>query len=485
MTNPSSSDSPAPPRGGSGASPRRLFLLSAVALKEMRQSVRAKVAVIGLLLYLAALFLAALVCLNATPANDPDLPAGIPLAISTGIIFTFAALNAVPVLAAARAISEFDPTRRDISLTTTLTPSNIIDGKVVAAFCLVLLLAAATLPFLVLAFLLGGVPPGIAFLVLAFLVLASIPSTAYALVLACAPISRVFRFLLLAGWFLQGGIGIVSTLVSLSVGSFYAGPSIPDHIPGGAVAAVLAGSALSYLLLRAVAAFLITPPHLDRGRPLLRTVAALWAVSVLFACFPPESEKFHAWGVASLLCLLPAVPFIISGREGYSRRAVASAPASPFRRFLSFPFSTNSDSALLLVLLLGSVSAVVAALANKGGSENFLCPVVFCLYVFNYFATARLVWLGAFRRSRVSPKVAPAVTFGFIAFATIVAASAAGVNNDLDFSGVPFIPLAALSDDNISLHIFCAGIWFLFLLAPFLLIQIRTFHAYRAPEHTS
>ena len=391
--------------------------MNPVFIREMRQMVRNKFVATALIVYLFALLATVMLTIMAKASSGGLVSlagkgAGQYVSIAVLLVLGLLTTIVVPLFTGIRMSLEKSPESMDLQFATTLRPAQFVDGKIGSSFVLLLLFASATLPFLMLAYILRGAD--------VFTMLVSIGSTLlYALLMLYVAVfigslnlNKAFRIIImiimpLFALQMFAGVGMM-LIIARGLGG--GGPtfmsmSMSSTHQWWAVALILAGFATLCLMLRAAAAAHLAPPHVNGQRPLRVTVAIAWAAWGALALIVSliKSELYiMAWyftfGSILLLMLFGAV----SSQPGYSRRVLSEI--KPRWRGLQFLMFTGAESGiafalvLIFITMLGGfgVTAVIPSPSyNDDVMEKF--AMFFC-YPAAHFLTARLIWQAGLRR---------------------------------------------------------------------------------------
>lgn len=336
--------------------------MNPVFLKEIRQSVRSRLVTVSLL----GTFLLLLVIIGIIFANDAsdyysrsgrinsDLGLSVFYTVSTLLLFV--SFIVIPYGAFHRLLSEHQQGSTDLLFTTPLTPSKIVDGKLMSNAALALLFFAATLPFTLLSYQLHGVSPTYIAVLLVYFLPTVLCLLSIALAFALLPFPPVITRILFILFNLSN---FVSFPLGIAAGTYYSDRS--DFNENSLL--VLAALLTLIALCRAFSIFVISPTESNRARPLRVTLLVLWLAYTLLMVIWPLCEQ-----EVSLLSALFTVVFgllilfllhAISLRPTPSRRTLAEI--RPRFRFIQFLFYTSSDGGVLLYLILSLLTFLYAA----------------------------------------------------------------------------------------------------------------------------
>lgn len=452
---------------------RGFFSLNPVTLKEMRQMVRSRTVSWGLVAYLfgqlLVVFIAVSNAMGSSSAETMGMAGYGGKALAAACWFLSLQLYVViPAFIAMRAVRETDRERMDLQFTTALKPTQFVDGKIASAFLLMLLFVCATLPYLVLSYLLRGIDLFEILARLGWLLLGALCFDYLVLFVGVSKMSKILRnvvlmILLLQALFLPT---VVTQIFSLSSRHGASG------IPGWGVALIVAGAATFCLLARATSASLLAPPHIDRDRPLHVLVCVLWlfwgAVVVAFgmptytAAGEPVIQTDNiakaatVWSVVSALLAALLIALAATRAPGLSHRVRAGAPRGLPRRLLAFPFATGAEPNFVFGMLLAAVAATTLWCLFTA-DKDVLAVAVFVTalagYAVTVFGGVHLVWdaWNARFARKLDYKYAAAaalLVLGLIAAVPAILAVMTNGENDGKYVAGNIVALLAHNDDE-------------------------------------
>ena len=332
--------------------------INPVTLKELRQLVRSRLIVWGMMvLPLVYLTFTGLVLSAEMRGIDPveatygkGLGTG-PLA-AVSIITGLVTCGAIPLFAAIKTILETGKDKLGLEFTTTLTPAQIISGKITAVAIISAISVALALPFFVLSYLMRGVDLSTTVILPITLFASGVATFSIELLPACARRPVAVRIiLLLMMYMLLPTLGTaIAELMSIGGGIWLSSSSDPIDPTDVAILVFLFVAVVAYC--RAQAAAELAPPHLDSLRPLRITHAVLFVASI-----PIVFESWEAWTsiwmVVAALILLRAAYY----PAPLTRGAILHAPRNRLLRMLAFPFATGSIPSIIFALLIMAASA--------------------------------------------------------------------------------------------------------------------------------
>lgn len=454
------------------------LLFNPVALKELRQLVRSRTIIIGMILYpiLLTIVSALTVSFRMQGRTKSDILLGpglgeVPFyvaAVITGIIVC----AALPLYAAFKTSSEAQKEKMGLEFVTMLTPANIISGKLLATALLMLIAIGLSMPVFTLAYLMRGVSLLQTFLMPAGLFLSGMIALCVLLFIACnkawAPALRNIVCLIV--------YGIMLSFLVAQISLFVDSPMSPVHFRTLSAVGVLA----LIMICRATCAAQLSAPHQDAMRPLRKTELVLYLLSPL--AWLGGDDAFQAWiGTtaigATIICLRAAFyPHPIP------RVANLNAPRSWFGRFLTFPLTTGSVPGLvfgLRILLLAILALNFDNISNRQIREFFAAcfePVSLAIII----STILRLCHAGLRGYRITAGVSLGL-FAFVNSAFILRTFDLCSRSAFDilpccFHGITHT--AETADYHFTLALS------LFAIAEVLLLvsYIRAFHSYRRPQ---
>lgn len=402
----------------------REWRINPVMLKELRQLVRSKLVMFVLFGMLAVQMLCAVIILASQDMSSMDAliksDIGAKLFAGEFAILALTLVFGVTGYMVIRLLMENSQTQVDLQYTTTLKPSTFVDGKVAAAAILMLLLVSASLPFLVLSYLLRGIDLLFAFYLVAMALCLETVFLFVAFYLITLTRNRAWRFFLLVPLFLFPFFCVSSIGAALF---FVIGESVTKGMLIF-LGVLLAAATILCLMLRAGALSAFAPLQSNRDLP-----QRMWwggcllvsgaTVAVCEYCFGKNSQPEFLFVWQTMFCgvLIFSMFREVSQPDRYGIR-IRSSIASPRKyllRGLQFVFFTGGINGIVWTLLAtaamagiawGAWSAWTAAIMGSGGIEKGsvarLGMVVF--YTFAYLLTLRAVWF-LFVSRRLSPRL--------------------------------------------------------------------------------
>ena len=333
--------------------------INPVTLKELRQLVRSRLILWGMVALPIVLILATGAVL-LSEMHDISIQEAMygkglgeePL-IAVSIITGVVTCVLIPLFTSIKMAIETSKTDLGLEFTTALTPGQIVSGKITAAAVISAIAVAIAMPFFVLSYLMRGIDLSITVLIPVLLFVSSVSLTAVGLLPACSRrhsiamkvISLVVLYIFLPFFFssITAAVGIGRAIRG---GDGFAASSV-------FVFYVLL-SAIIVALCRAQAAAMLAPPHTDYLRPLRITQLVVIGVSALLLFGPPWCA---AWYIGAGIILLHAAFYPVP----ITRGAVAHMPRSKALWPILFPLATGSVPSMVFGVLIAVV--VSSALA--------------------------------------------------------------------------------------------------------------------------
>ena len=461
------------------------FLFNPVALKELRQLVRSRVITIGIILYPIVLTLITALAVSSEmhDRSPQDIAFGPGLGETpfyvTSVIAGIIVCAGLPLFSAFKTCLEAQKERMGLEFITTLTPTDIVSGKILATALLMLIALGLSMPFFTLAYLMRGIPLIQAFTMPTALFIAGLVSLSLLMIIACnkswAPALRIIAGIVAFGFMISFLVVIIGFISFASHRSPH-GLSSPLAI----AVAVVAGALALLLISRAACAALLSAPHHDSMRSLRKTELLIFLLSPLYLLLPGSLE---AWIVitavfALIICLRAAFhPHPIP------RVANRTAPRSFIGRFLSFPLTTGSVPGLVFGLRILACSYLVLLLFSHEFRDDTSQIAFFA--AFAELISLAIITGAVLRRCHASLRTYR-ITVS-VAIVLFLFVNSAGILHEFDIcsrSAFDFLPcsLHGIILDQVAWHGFHAAV--LFIIAQIILIRsyIKAFRAYRRPQ---
>ncbi len=399
--------------------------INPVTLKELRQLVRSRIILWGMVALPIVLLIAMIVVLSddmhgMSPMEvmyGNGLGEG-PLNVTT-LITAIVTCGLIPLFTCIKTMIETSRTNERLEFTTALTSSQIASGKIAAAAIISAIAVALAMPFFALSYLMRGIELSTTVAIPALLLLGGTATTALGLLPACSRRSIVWKILLLillgvAVWlFLALVVAVTNIGNSGEVDEIVA--SILLSLAGAFAAVFLPAATTAYC--RAQAAAELAPLHTDFNRPLRITQLVVFAASVPLVFAVVREGSVLLWGIAWI-----AIAGMIALCAGFSptpvtRGAILHSPRSKILRVLAFPFATGSVPSMTFAILLATAAAAVMALrtystSDFDGAKKFI--------VFTYECGGVAIAAGALARMSLAGNARIANVIGKTGLAYIV-----------------------------------------------------------------
>ncbi|MDA1016725.1 MAG: hypothetical protein O3A00_19990 [Planctomycetota bacterium] len=317
--------------------------LNPILVKETRQSLKSRQFVISFMLLLVAAWLVS--SLGMLLAGNRVQYGSIAMVFFVGYfcVLDFAVLVIVPYSAFRSLLSETEQNTFDLLSITTLTPSQIVSGKLSSAITQVFIYFSAIAPFVAFTSLLQGFDlPNVIFL-LGVIFILSMGTSMLALMLAT--FARQKQWQVLTSLFLLGGlvwisIGMMAAAVEMQT------ENIPfDNVEFWAIGGIILTGFLSYFVLaQQIATSQLTFEAGNRSTGIRVVMLAqfilFWAIAFGFAYFRPRWVDMEALTILTVIATfhLTAVGLFMGTEGDYiSRRLRRDLPESRVIRLLISP----------------------------------------------------------------------------------------------------------------------------------------------------
>ena len=333
--------------------------INPVTLKELRQLVRSRLIIWGMVALPIVLILATGTVL-LSEMHDISIQEAMygkglgeePL-IAVSIITSVVTCVLIPLFTSIKTAIETSKTDLGLEFTTALTPGQIVSGKITAAAVISAIAVAIAMPFFVLSYLMRGIDLSMTVLIPVLLFVSSVSLTAIGLLPACSRrhsiamkvISLVVLYIFLPFFFssITAAIGIGR---GVRGGGDFAASSL--FVCYGLLSAIIVA------LCRAQAAAMLAPPHTDYLRPLRITQLVVIGISTLLVPGPPWCA---AWYIGAGIILLHAAFYPVP----ITRGAVAHMPRSKALWPILFPLATGSVPSMVFALLIAVAASSALA----------------------------------------------------------------------------------------------------------------------------
>lgn len=370
-----------------------------ILVKEVRQALRGQYFRLVFWLTLsAATVIGMMVLMAASATNEPQ---GISFFSTIFGCLAIAAHGFVPFAAFVAMGSEWEENTYDLLVLSNLKPRQIVIGKLLAAGTQALLIYSAFGPFLVFAFLLGGVDLLAILVVLAASMLLSLGLSAVAIALSTSTQSKYLRIVAMA---VLAAFLMWVTFVSMFMGTALV--SNPGELSDpqfriGLIAMFTLGLVFLSLPL-AQACSRLAHPEENRSTPLRSLTYLLLVCGLGWATYlvsrMPDRDATIGISIFSIICLGVGCMSFLTEPERFGRRARLGIPRSRFIAFVTLPVQPGATRALLWFLCGGVFVwlwyiAVNAIWPDGHGTHggHLLAPLVPVLYGFVYLGLPGLL----------------------------------------------------------------------------------------------
>ncbi len=380
----------------------RAWEFNPVVIKELRQAVRSWAVTGMLMLFLSVLFITGITLLvTENIGGEANLELGGTLFSAFMIILAGASVFFIPLYLGLRVAGERQENNPDLLYVSTLSPARIIRGKFYCGAYMALLFFSACLPFMAFTNLLRGVDLPTVFFILGYLFLAVCAANMIAIFLACLPLSRPFKVLLVIYGFFQS-FGLIVPLVVMSfelmrsgVGSMMAGRDFWIYT-SSVVGSGLAITGLFFFLSVA----LISPPSSNRALPVRIYLTVIWLLGGLLAFgwvvqTGDAAVMFYSWTYPTFVLMMLALLVTISNSDTISQRVRRTIPQSGLKRSVAFILYNGAAGGLVWVaVILGATYFVTRGMLSafpktiSATDENRHWFATTTAYAFAYALTA-------------------------------------------------------------------------------------------------
>ena len=361
--------------------------INPVTLKELRQLVRSRLILWGMVALPIVLLVATALVLSAEMHGLSPMEATYGKGLGTGpliavtVVTGIVTCGLIPLFTSIRTAIETSKASLGLEFTTALTSAQIATGKIAAAAIISAIAVALAMPFFVLSYLMRGVELASTFLIPLELLVSSVVMSSLGLLPACSRRSIAMKIILLMALYAVLSIFTTSLSAFFSIrGTIAGGTSSSWPIAGMFFAFAVPAFMVAYG--RAQAAAELAPPHTDFCRPLRITQAALFAACLPLAAVAERDPCLmvnSAWTFVAGLIAVGAASRPLPLTRGASLHAPRSLPL----RLLAFPFATGSVPSMIYAMLFALAAVAVIVLKTYGtdsfdGTERFMLIVVEC-----------------------------------------------------------------------------------------------------------
>ncbi len=389
--------------------------MNPIVVKELRQAIQSRFIVSTLMLLLIVLLTTLLLyVINTESIGMVTGNHGANLfQIFQGMLLTTCLLF-VPLYVGGRLAVERSSTTSDLLFVSTIRPSSIVWGKLLAGMVVTALIFSACAPFMVVTYLLRGIDPPTIVFVIGLDLLIVLAATQVAILVGAVPMSIIFKALLglILGLNFLWTLGIVAFSLVWEMSDWGIGSQLGNWefwVPVlSFVICWLGGVGLVFFMTVAM----ISPPPSNRAFPLRVYMTSIWAVSlgvfVYLNYYYGGHETMAIWAAFTSSAFLVSMIFSVSERDVIGPRLKRSIPRNWLLRvpaFLLFSGAAGglSWSILMTVLTLGGAWGIAQSMELIWGTtgmgtddvEVLAAIAVAGLYLLAYALTAVLLrrWL--------------------------------------------------------------------------------------------
>ena len=447
-----------------------------VALKELRQLTRTRLVSLVLVGYPILLFIIFAFAQNAAGHSVSPIEAAYGSGQGTGPFTAIGVFTGIitciiiPLVTSTKTTYEYIKGRMGLEFTTTLTPMQIVNGKIMAAGIISGAIIAVSMPFFAITYLMRGVELVHVFSTPAMLFLFSLAETALCLPIATSIGSAPAVRLLLMVMVNASTCGLLSSILSIDWDVRGGSSTLETLAPYISIPLILS---TVILLARSGAAAQISPPFVDSDRPLRRTTAILILVTAPLLFLSTGLGWCICWGVVSVIMLARSA----STLRPMPRSVIAKAPKSFFKRLFAYPFATGPASGQFFALLVFAITATVGVCLGK----DFDAWLQYVLATVETFGL--IIFASNIGRKIGSPRAMKAMLV-----LAVVWVAFANFSNALAEMHAIGTGLAQILPCNyygihiqVEIHSIVTVIMVLFSAMPFAVMLLREFRNYRRP----
>ncbi|MEO0514802.1 MAG: hypothetical protein AAF086_05845 [Planctomycetota bacterium] len=330
--------------------------MNPIVVKELRQAVKSRFVVTVLMLLLAILMvILTAVLLNQDARRGLDEDAGAELFLVFQSILLATCMLFVPVYVGVRLAAERSTATSDLIYVTTIRPSSIVWGKLLAGMVVTALTFSACAPFMVITYLLRGIDLPTILFVLGLDALIVLAATQLAIFVGTMPI----------GWPVKAILGLV--LIGISVMGFSGmtvfigqellrsgiGSAMDDREFWIAMATFVGSWLAAVMMVFFLSVSMIAPATANRAVVPRLYFTLMWAGSFLgffaLAMNVGSVEPMLAWLIVMFILLMFAALISASEREVLGPRLRRVIPRSRLLRIPAFFFYSGAGGGLLWV----------------------------------------------------------------------------------------------------------------------------------------
>ncbi len=371
-----------------------------VMIKELRQVTRSRFLIGIIAIYMLVMLSAVgIFIFDLTVSNSADWGSGRQLFNILLPILNFSCILFVPFYTGIRLAIEHSDTNLDLLFTTTLSPGEIIRGKLLNGIVMLVILYSICTPFLVFTYLLRGIDIPTMCIVLVPLFLITIIVIQAAILIATLPTSKPFKIMLGIG-------GLVASMIGLVASIFL----IPEIISSGIAADLntwrfwgpcltfLAIGILVFILMHSFSIALIMPSTANRALPVRLACFIAWLATgiglAIWAKVEHHPEPLAAWAIPTIIGFISVFLFAIGEDDKIRIRVRQSIPRPVILRPLAFIFYSGAGGGIVFCCLAMAIALTVSYAAANAippgvhSSRQNVLKLVENLHGFALFALA-------------------------------------------------------------------------------------------------
>lgn len=361
--------------------------MNPIVVKELRQAVKSRFVVSVLMLMLTLLMIIlAVVLMEQDSRRGFDEDAGAQLFVVFQSILLATCMLFVPVYVGVRLAAERSSATSDLIYVTTIKPSSIVWGKLLAGMVVTALTFSACAPFMVITYLLRGIDLPTILFILGLDVLIVLAATQLAIFVGTMPIGWPVKAILglgLVGLSLLGFFGMIEIVDELLRSGIGSAMDDSDFWVGMSVSTGLWLAAVAMIFVLSVS--MISPPTANRALLPRLYFTFVWLASFIgffiLSVTVDAVEPMLIWLIMMFIILMLAAIMSASEREVLGPRLRRGIPRLWLLRIPAFFFYSGTAGGLLWVQGLVLLTLVGTAIAKAylydmasawGGSSMYM-----------------------------------------------------------------------------------------------------------------
>ena len=376
--------------------------MNPIVVKELRQAMQGRFVMGVLVLFLLVSVSAMWLKIMSIDPKSVDTGAGRELFFFLWGALLFTCLLLIPGYTGIRMMNECTDENADLMFITTLKPGAIIRGKFVSAVILAILIYSACMPFITLTYMLRGIDLVSIFLLLGFSMFMVLCGIGVLLFLACLPISKSTKTLLIVGSLLIMMVYVIQAhSIADNMLRFGFGGIISTWQFWAPVLSLLAVTIMGMGLLYVLSVALITPPSANRALPIRLYITAICILSGLLArawsLYVKDHTPMEYWAMGCVILLCLSILGGVSERDNLGPRVARTIPRRRFLRVPVFFFYSGGASGVIWALVV--IAGVLMVLNQwqqshplfrlpRAFRDNLEYLIAFSCYFISYSLTA-------------------------------------------------------------------------------------------------